>query len=74
MDANKQKTIGAAMMVPAAVLALYLIISVKFWVIAVLGVVFGVLAMVGYHMMKGASIKDAAQDVINDVTKKDDPK
>ena len=77
MDANKQKLVGFMLMLPAAALVLYLLISMKFWLIAIAAVVFGSMAMVGYHMVKGASLKDAAKESVADVkdaVKKDEAK
>lgn len=69
MNANKQKAIGFGLMVPGIALAIYLVINVQFWAIAVSCVVTGAMAAVGYHMVKGATVKEAVVDVINDVKK-----
>ena len=62
MDPKKQKLIGAALMLPAAVLIIYLLLSAKFWIIAILAVITGIMALIGYGMFRGDSIGDAAKD------------
>ena len=70
MDAKQQKILGIGLMLPAAFLGVYLILNVKFWVIGILAIIFTALAMFGWHLFKGMSIKDAANEVV-DVVKKD---
>ena len=69
MTENQQKLVGVGLMIPAIVLVVYLAVSIQFWAIAVSCVVTGTMAAVGYHMIKGATAKEAVDDVIEDLKK-----
>ncbi len=70
MNEKTKKRIGIGLMVPALVLVVYLIISAKFWIIAGAFVGTSILAMVGYHMFKGNTLKEAVQETVEDIEKK----
>ncbi len=63
MTAKTQKIVGLALMAPAALLALYLGLSLKFWLLGVLVVVAVALAGVGYRLVKGVAVQDAVKEV-----------
>ncbi len=65
--AQKMKLVGIGLMLPAIGLIGYLIISPKMWLIAFLNIIFTLMAMVGWHMFKGDSVKQAVTDVVNDI-------
>jgi len=69
MNANAQKYIGLGMIVPFAALSVYVVLSLKLWLVAIGMIVTGMLALVGYNMFKGMTPKDAIKDVIADVKK-----
>lgn len=64
---QKMKLIGIGLMLPAAILILYLVLSPKMWLLAFLNVLFTLMAMVGWNMFKGSSAKQAVNDVVNDI-------
>ena len=72
MNANAQKYVGLGMMVPFAALSIYVVLSLKLWLIAIGMIVFGALALVGYNMVKGMTPKEAIKDVIDDAKKVED--
>ena len=69
MKIDKNKIIGLGLMVPAVVLALYIVFSIKMWIIGALAIIFTGLAMVGWNMFKGMAPKDAVNDVVDNVKK-----
>ena len=71
---NKQKAIGLALMVPFLALVVYMVLSLKMWIIAVSFLASGLLALFGFHIFKGMSPKDAAKEVVNDIKKVEEKK
>ena len=67
MNAKTQKIVGIVMMLPALGLAGYLALTVKMWVIAGLAVIFTFVGMVGYHMFRGYTPKDAVKETVEEV-------
>jgi hypothetical protein len=68
---TKLRWIGLGMIVPMLSLITYLVLSPKMWPLAIMNAVFTLMAMIGWNLFRGNSVKDAiintATDIANNV-------
>jgi hypothetical protein len=64
---SKLRIIGLGLMLPMVGLVGYLIVSPKMWLLAAMNVVFTLMAMVGWNLVKGDSVKKALTDTATSV-------
>ena len=69
INMNKNKVIGIALMVPETALAIYMMFHPELLLFWALVVVFGLLSVLGWHILHGLNPKDAALNVVSDVKK-----
>jgi uncharacterized membrane protein len=68
---KKNKIIGLVLVVPLLILIVKLLLSPGLWAYAILNLVTTGMAMVGMHVFKGFSIKEAVKEVIKELLDQD---
>lgn len=69
---TKRRVAGIICILPMIILILYLIVSPKMWLVAIMNGIFTLLAMYGMHLYKGFSSSEAIKDVVEDLIDKND--